>query len=445
MPPAQPTASSTASAAPYLRRGVSTALAAAVLGVGLCTILTLVAGVRDVGPVLRTAVRGWLVAQGSSLHVGRAELGLVPFGAVLLVLALVALVAARWGVDPHAEEQVEVGPFAATVAGSSGVVAAVLASAVSTSTVTVPTVRAAFAAFVVAGLGAAVGLALGSGRPEALWFTERTDVRAVVRGAARGVVVLLSAAAAIVAVLLVWHLGRAGDLWALLQPQGGGGLVLGLVCLLSLPTLVLWTTAALVGPGFAIGTDTSLDLTGAHLGTVPGLPVLAALPSPGEFPGWVFVLGLLPLLAGVVAGWSTRLPVSSPSPLAGLVADADTDGRALLRRLGFAAAAGALAGAAVGLLVGISGGAVGPGRLAEAGPPLLTPLLVAVPVMAVGGGIGGVLAHYRGARGSSEDDTGTRRRPRLRKRQHPAGADRRDEPRDGLGSRLRRLARRGRS
>ncbi|WP_447407624.1 hypothetical protein, partial [Clostridium perfringens] len=84
---------------------------------------------------------------------------------------LVAVVAARWGVDPHAEEQVDVGPFAATVAGTSGVVAAVLASVVSTDAVSVPTARAAFAAFVVAGLGAAVGLALGSGRPEALWFT----------------------------------------------------------------------------------------------------------------------------------------------------------------------------------------------------------------------------------------------------------------------------------
>ena len=47
----------------------------------------------------------------------------------------------------------------------------------------------------------------------------------------------------------------------------------------------------------------SVDLTGAQLGAVPGFPVLAALPSPGEFPGWVFLLGLVPLAAGAVAGW----------------------------------------------------------------------------------------------------------------------------------------------
>lgn len=437
MPPPQPTARLSAAAVPYLRRGVATALASTLLGVLLCTIVTLVAGVRDTGPVLRTGVRGWLVAQGSGLHVGRAELGLVPFGAALLALALVAFVASRWGVDPNAEgPQAEVGPFAATVAGTSGVVAAILASVVSTDAVSVPVTRAAFASFVVTGLGAAVGLARGSGRPDALWFTERADVRAVVRGASRGLALLLSAAAAVVAVLLIWHLDRASDLWALLQPTAGGGVALGLVCVLALPTLVLWTAAALIGPGFAIGTETSVDLTGAHLGTVPGLPVLAALPAPGEFSDWVFVLALLPLLAGIVAGWSTRPPEVGPG----------TEDHALLRRLGFSAAAGALAGLAVGVLVGISGGAVGPGRLTEAGPPLLTSLLVAVPVLAVGGGIGGVLAHYRGARASSPDER-ARRRPRLWKRHQPAGADRRvDEPgpaRPGVGQRLRSLRRRG--
>ena len=166
----------------------------------------------------------------------------------------------------------------------------------------------------------------------------------------------------------------------------GGGLALAVMCLLSVPTLVLWATSVLIGPGFVLGTDTSVDLTGSHLGAVPGFPPLAALPAPGEFSGWVFVLGLVPLLAGIVAGFKTDPPVPG---------DSDS---ALLHRLGHGAAAGAVAGLVVGLAVAVSGGGIGPGRMADAGPPVLTPLLVAVPVLAMGGALGAVLAHYRGAR-----------------------------------------------
>ena len=141
-----------------------------------------------------------------------------------------------------------------------------------------------------------------------LWFTDRADVRSVVRGAWWGVATLLGSAAALVVVLLTVNLDRAADLWALLDPGLGGGLALAAVCLLAVPTLVLWATSVLLGPGFVLGTDTSVDLTGAHLGAVPGFPPLAALPAPGEFSGWVFLLGLLPLLAGGVAGFRTEPP-----------------------------------------------------------------------------------------------------------------------------------------
>src|SRR5690606_18686707 len=145
----------------------------------------------------------------------------------------------------------------------------------------------------------------------------------------------------------------------------GGGLALAAGCLLAVPTLILWTASALVGPGFSLGTDTSVDLSGAQLGEVPGLPILAALPAPGEFAGWVFVLGLIPLLAGMLAGW--RVDVR--------------DREDLLSRVGLGAAAGGFAGLVLGSMIAVSGGAVGPGRMVDAGPPMLTPLLVAVPVM----------------------------------------------------------------
>ncbi|MGH3458057.1 cell division protein PerM [Aeromicrobium sp.] len=420
-----------APATPDLRPGFLTAGLAVCLAIavsGATTLLAQGAGDTSVAGLLRAAVQGWLVALGSGLEVEGTAIGLIPLGATMLCVLVVAL-AARWVVAKPIEE---VGPFAATVAGSYGVAAAVLSAVTNTGDVNTSVVRAAFGAFVVGGIGAAVGASLKHDRPEMLWFTDRLDVRAVVRGAWWGTAALLGSAAVLVVVLLVVQLDRAADLWAMLDPGSGGTVVLAITCLLAVPTLVLWATSVLLGPGFVLGTDTSVDLTGSHLGAVPGFPPLAALPAPGEFHGWVFVLGLLPLLAGVVAGFR-MVPVPANTSTHDQK-DADSE-RALLDRVILGTASGALAGFIVGLAVSVSGGGIGPGRMADAGPPFITPLLVAVPVMAVGGAAGAVLAHYRGERApqpTERSPDSSSRRPRLRFWHQSPSADRRDErPDDG--------------
>ena len=403
-------------ASPYLRPAFLSAGLAMALGIAISAVLTLIAqgGAPSVPAMLRTAVQGWLIAQGSGLDIEGTSIRLVPVGATALVLLVTALAARLIVADPVDE----LGPYAATVAGTCGAVAAILAAVTNTGELHTSVVRAAFGAFAVGGIGSAVGAARKHRRTEMLWFTDRADIRAVVRGAGWGVATLLGAAATLVVVLLTVHLDRASDLWALLDPDVGGGVALAAMCLLSVPTLVLWATSVLIGPGFVLGTDTSVDLTGSHLGAVPGFPPLAALPAPGEFPTWVFALGLVPLLAGIAAGFKTDPPWPG-----------DTDS-ALLHRLGHGAAAGAVAGLVVGLAVAVSGGGIGPGRMADAGPPVLTPLLVAVPVLAMGGALGAVLAHYRGARAHREPEQpqdGPTRRPRLRWWHQSPGPDRRGE------------------
>jgi hypothetical protein len=392
----------------YLRPAFLTAIVAAVLSCAVAAVVVVIAGgtsAAEPGPLARTAVRTWLVALGSGIEAGPVSIGLVPLGATVLCVALVARAAAWVVADPLDEPAA----FAAAAAGALGAVAAVASAATNVGDVHTSVVRSAATGFVVGGLGAVWGSVQRHDDAERWWFTAPAEVRAVVRAAVPGALVVLAAAAVVVVVLLATNVQQAGDLWALLDPGIGGGLALGVGSLLAVPTLVLWTVSALVGPGFAIGTDTSVDLTGSQLGQVPGFPVLAALPTPGEFPTWVFVLGLVPLLGGVVSGWRVE-----PGGREGLVP-----------RLALGAAAGGLAGLALGVLVGLSGGAVGPGRLADAGPPLLTPLLVAVPVMALGGALGAVLSHYRGARASRPSDTSASGRPRLWQRHQPAGADRR--------------------
>jgi hypothetical protein len=406
----------------YLRPAFLTAGLSIVLGIAVSAALTLLAqgGGSSLTGLLRAAVQGWLVAQGSGLDVEGTSIRLVPLGATMLV-GLMVVLSARWAVADPVEE---LGPYAASVAGTCGAVAAVLSAVTNASDVNTSVVRAAFGAFAVGGIGSAIGAAHKHGRTEMLWFTDRADVRAVVRGASAGVATLLASAAALLVALLTVHLDRAADLWALLNPDVAGGLALAAMCLLSVPTLVLWATSVLLGPGFVLGTDTSVDLTASHLGAVPGFPPLAALPPPGEFAGWVFVLGLLPLVAGVVAGFRTEPPPRPDTEAS------DESGSALLYGLLHGAAAGALAGLVVGLAVAVSGGGIGPGRMAEAGPPLLTPLLVAMPALAMGGAVGAVLAHYRGARApqqSGQPSDGSSRRPRLRWWHQPPVPDRRDD------------------
>ena len=409
-------------ASPYLRPAFLTAALAMTLGIAISATVTLLAqgGASSMPALLRGAVQGWLIAQGSGLDLEGTSIRLVPLGATALVVLVTAL-AARWTVPDPVEE---LGPYAATVAGSCGAVAAILSAVTNTGELHTSVVRAAFGAFAVGGIGSAVGAARKHQRTSMLWFTDRADVRAVVRGAWWGVATLLGAAATLLVVLLTIHLDRAADLWALLDPDVGGGLALAATCLLSVPTLVLWATSVLIGPGFVLGTDTSVDLTGSHLGAVPGFPPLAALPAPGEFSGWVFVLGLVPLLAGIVAGFRTD-PLPGPADHLGSGAAAPPllDGA-------LGAAAGAVAGLVVGLAVAVSGGGIGPGRMADAGPPVLTPLLVAVPVLAMGGALGAVVAHYRGARAPQQREQpqdGATRRPRLRWWHQPPGPDRRDD------------------
>lgn len=390
----------------YLRPAFLTAIVAAIVSWVVAGVFVAISqGVSGLewGSIARTTIRTWLVALGSGIDAGPVSIGLVPVGATLLCLALVARAAVWIVADPLDD----LAAFAATAAGAFGTIAAISSAATNAGEIHTSVVRAAVAGFIVGGLGAVWGSIQRHGDADRWWFTASEDIRIAARAAVPGLVAVLGVAAVVVVALLATNVTQAGDLWALLDPGVGGGVALAGGTILAVPTLVLWTASALVGPGFAIGTGTSVDLTGVQLGQVPGFPVLAALPTPGELPGWVFLLGLVPLLAGMLSGWRV-----DPGEREGLVP-----------RLALGASAGAVAGFLVGVLVGLSGGAIGPGRLAEAGPPTYTPLLVAVPVMALGGALGAALAHYRVGRASRPSDTSATGRARLWKRHQSPSTD----------------------
>lgn len=125
---------------------------------------------------------------------------------------------------------------------------------------------------------------------------------------------------------------------------------------------------------------TTIAPTGVDVGSLPALPLLAAVPEDGATPTYLLLLtALVPLVAGAVAG----LVVARR----GLAAE-DSDA------LGWDAFAlrGCIAAllAAVGLLalMVLSGGSAGPGRMAEVGIPAPLP---AAGVLGAGMAIGAAI------------------------------------------------------
>ena len=371
-----------------IRPALATAAVSIGWGWAVAAALIVASGGRDP----RVPAHAWLVAHGSGITVGESVIRLVPIGATALCLALVAVVARRYGRFD------DLGPYVGIVAAVYGVVAAVLAALTTTADVTISIPRAAVAGFLVGGLGSA----LGAGWRHRRSWPVSTEWLLVLRGAGRTLGASVTAALLLLLVMMAIHARRAAELWGMLDPGIVGGIVVAIACLLSLPTLVLWAASVLLGPGFAVGTDTSVDLTGAVLGAIPSFPTLAAIPSPGPFGSAALVLGVVIPAAGIWGGMVTP-------------------------RVRLGVLAGGLAGLVLGVAIALSGGGIGPGRMVVAGPPPVTPLVVAVPLLAACGALGSVAAswwraHYGGARDRS-GIPGAPRRPGVRNGDQPPGAD----------------------
>lgn len=371
----------------YVRPAAVTAVSTALFGLSIAIAVAFVPWLAERNGTLwepvRSGARGWLIAHGSGATIESAAFDLVPLGATMALVGLTAWVVVKTVVDPVESFFA----FAGLTAVMYATIVVVVCGVVQTDSVGSSILRAAATSLVVVAIGVAIGLSLGHGEPARWWQTQEPRIRSIAFGACTGAATLLLIAALVFVVLLIVNIQRFTTLWSALDPGFFGGLALAALCLAMVPNAVLWTASALLGPGFALGTDTSVDLTGAHLGAVPGLPLLAALPDPGQFPGWVFLLALVPLASGGVAGWGWRRSYNGSAELVEVCLNG--------------AISGAIAGVVVGALVAVSGGSIGPGRMADVGPPIITPLLTATLVLALGGTIGAIAGHYRGVRAAA--------------------------------------------
>jgi hypothetical protein len=242
--------------------------------------------------------------------------------------------------------------------------------------------------------------------PVSRWSRATRSLLAVaLRGGVAASALVVAASAVLLTVLMALNYGRVVGLYETLHPGVLGAGALTLAQLALLPNAVVWTASWLAGPGFAIGTGSSVDVAQTTIGPLPSVPLFGVLPQ-GD-PGFGLAAVLVPVVCGAIAGFLVRQWVQRMSARQSAMPRTDVSSVRMRAgaggRLGSSTAAmewgagrlalvvlgmGVCSGAVLGLLAWWSSGAIGPGRLQHAGPdPLLVAAAIAVEV-AVGAGIG---------------------------------------------------------
>jgi hypothetical protein len=238
--------------------------------------------------------------------------------------------------------------------------------------------------------GAAALAGLRQANLAAPWWERLPEhVRPALVGGATGLAAMTALSALVFSAAMVLHFSTALNLAEALGAGLVGGAVVAMVGLVYVPNAILFTGAYVTGPGFELGSGTSVTPAGVDLGVLPGHPLLAAVPtSSGTW--WQAALVVLPVVAGAIGG----LVAVRHHPALGFVRSAVRGG-----------SAGLVAGTSFGLLTGLAVGSIGPGRMTEVGPNVLMTTAVAAVAMAVGGAIAAASASWLGMGAQGSDDS----------------------------------------
>ena len=311
------------------------------------------------------AGRLWLLAQGAELTVASGPIVLAP---LLLTLGI------AWCLSGAARVVVRAGRVtgARDAAAATGVLVAahvvltaVLALLLDGPDAEVGLLRAILGSALLAVAAAGWGAGRESGALDAALDRLPGQTRPLLRGVLAGVLTALALCLAVVAVALAADADGYAAVSGGLGGAGAGALGLLGLCVLLLPNAAGAVLGLAAGPGFSVGSGTVVSVHGVTLGSVPALPMLAALPDTQAVPLLAFASQAVPVLAGLVAGrtLARRLGAGDGgSVVAGLVG----------------VLAGVLTGLACGLLVWVAGGSLGDGALADVGaPPVATGVAIA--------------------------------------------------------------------
>lgn len=317
----------------------------------------------------------WLLGHGGAIRLAEGSLSLIPIGVTLLAVLLASASIRRarltsWGAVGFA------------VAAYAGIVALLAQVAAFDGVWT-----ALLGGVLVPALGAVVGL---RGRYPAApvvaraWARIGPVARLALRwgaGAAVGVT-LLATVGTLVAVIGGFEV--LTSMHESLRTDPISTAVTILADLLLLPTIIVWASAFLLGPGFAAGTDTLFAPGEIVAGPLPALPILGVLPDADSVLGTLPVLGFSGVLVGLVAGWLLHRRAGEL-----------TLGRVWV----VAVAAGLVAAVLLAIPQAVSAGAVGSGRMSEWGASAVAVGLAAWWQLGLGTAVMGTLTHRTTARG----------------------------------------------
>lgn len=191
---------------------------------------------------------------------------------------------------------------------------------------------------------------------------------AVARALLVAVLGLLAVGMLVVVLLLLLALPEQTAMFDQLAPGLVGGIVLTLLQMALLPLLAVWALVVVCGGSITVGASTVISLQGAETGVLPALPILAALPEPGAFPGWAWALLLLPAVPLALGAVRLEQAVAT-LPLSSRIT------------AWLAYPAGVTV--AILLISGLATGGIGDGRLEQLGP-LLGTLVLPLVLLSVG-------------------------------------------------------------
>jgi hypothetical protein len=367
-------------------RGTLAAVWAVAVGLATVLVIVLVAWAADsragssAPDAMRSALQIWLVSHRVPLRVDGGSIAVAPLLLTLALAFLVARAAAVLARGHDLHEPRSVGLVALAVGMPYAVLTTFVAAAAESAEVHPSPVAALLGGALLGTTAAAWGAARGVGLVSRLWSLVPDGVRVPLGAGAAAAGVLFAGSSLLVLAALALHAGEAADAVGVL----GGGAVAGVTVValdvVLLPNAAVCALGYLTGPGFAIGSGTSITVNGVTTGALPALPLTAAVPA-GPAPALTLVFGIAMLVvAGGVAAW--------------LVARTD---QPLLPTMGCAAAAGASAGMVAAVAATLAGGPAGPGRMSTFGvSPWQVGLVVAAEVAVVACAAAGTITWRRG-------------------------------------------------
>lgn len=297
------------------------------------------------------------------LDLGGHPLGVLPLLPTLLVGWLVARAAARAVRRTGGRTPADAVPVVTVIAGAHAVAGVLVALLTGGSPVDVNPLTAFCVPGLLAGIAAIAGVARSCGLPAVV--RERFDPVAVqgLRAGALGLAALIACGAVVFTAATAFSWSTVDSLF---EPGFGASFGLFLLSVAYLPNAVVAALSFTSGPGFSVGSLT-VGMFGYQEGQLPGVPVLAGVPS--HHAVWWPALLLLPALVGALVGWRLRAIDEDP-----------------MLRMRAIAVAGALVAFGCVILGTLSGGRLGDGPFDPVSVPVGVASVIAFCWIVVPGG-----------------------------------------------------------